>query len=140
MYLAYMLRFFLIGLDARLLSIKLSAADRNRDMTWADMKNMLRQSPCGPAFKLTDVFIPCTSYALEDQLQGFLSMRHGMFVAHVLMSLFDDKLHVSHFITFDSWRQLIFIGGGRSYNGLYVSGVQSISFLAALVCSLCLLA
>ena len=53
----------------------------------------------------------------------FLSLRSGIFFGLVELELVSSPGLVTHFVTFDAWRMLFFIGGGRSMQGMYAAGV-----------------
>ena len=91
-------------------------------MSWATMQRLLQLSPRGCAFKLSEVGQPSYSSTgnVRLQLRSLLKLRFGLYIALVLLNLTDGV--VAHFITFDSFRQLLFIGGGRSMNGRFVAG------------------
>ena len=94
----------------------------DNQMDWATMQRLLRLSPRGCAFKLSEVGQPSHSSTgnVRLQLRSLLKLRFGLYIALVLLNLRDGV--VAHFITFDSFRQLLFIGGGRSMNGRFVAG------------------
>ena len=99
------------------------------------MQRFLLMSYRGSAFRLTEVVNWFSVHGdgldqseLELRLSTLLKMRYGIYVALVDLHLIDGV--VAHFITFDSFCQLLFIGGGRSMKGCYVAGAASVALCA----------
>ena len=105
------------------------------NLDWGTMQRFLLMSYRGSAFRLTEIVNWFSVHGdgldqseLELRLSTLLKMRYGIYVALVDLHLIDGV--VAHFITFDSFRQLLFIGGGRSMKGCYVAGAASVAVRA----------
>ena len=60
---------------------------------------------------------------LRTIVLSLLALQAGLYVARVQLGLVHGV--ATHFITFDAFRHLLFIGGGRSMNGVYAAGTYA---------------